>query len=49
MKAGAEAIYDAWTRNFDKWFAQPGELIMTPKEGSLFFFYNRHDWGRHAH
>ena len=23
--------------------------VMTPEEGSLFFFYNRHDWGRHAH
>ena len=49
MAAAAECIYDAWTRTFDKWFAQPGELIMTPNEGSLFFFYNRHDWGRHAH
>jgi uncharacterized protein YndB with AHSA1/START domain len=49
MKAAAGDIYAAWTEGFDKWFAQPGELIMTPEEGSLFFFYNRHDWGRHAH
>lgn len=49
MTAPADRIYDAWTRGFDKWFAQPGELIMTPEQGSLFFFYNRHDWGRHAH
>lgn len=49
MKAAASDIYAAWTESFDKWFAQPGELIMTPEEGSLFFFYNRHDWGRHAH
>jgi uncharacterized protein YndB with AHSA1/START domain len=49
MKAAASILYDAWTRSFDKWFAQPGELIMKPEEGSLFFFYNRHDWGRHAH
>ena len=49
MKAAASIIYDAWTQSFDKWFAQPGELIMKPEEGSLFFFYNRHDWGRHAH
>ena len=33
MQAAAEPIYDAWTRSFDKWFAQPGELIMTAKEG----------------
>jgi uncharacterized protein YndB with AHSA1/START domain len=49
MRAAASSIYDAWTQSFDKWFAQPGELIMKPEEGSLFFFYNRHDWGRHAH
>lgn len=49
MKGAATLIYDAWTRRFDSWFAQPGELIMTPEVGSLFFFYNRHDWGRHAH
>ena len=49
MKAAAHRIYDAWTRSFDQWFAQPGELIMKPEVGSLFFFYNRHDWGRHAH
>ena len=49
MKADAASIYDAWTRNFDLWFAQPGELIMVPEENSVFFFYNRHDWGRHPH
>lgn len=49
MKAAASSLYDAWTRRFDTWFAQPGELIMKPEAGSLFFFYNRHDWGRHAH
>lgn len=49
MNARAEHLYEAWTRRFDAWFAQPGELHMTPEVGSLFFFYNRHDWGRHAH
>ena len=49
MRAGISEIYDAWTARFDKWFAQPSELIMTPEEGSLYFFYNRHDWGRDAH
>lgn len=49
MQAAAGSIYDAWTQSFDRWFAQPGELIMKPEAGSLFFFYSRHDWGRHAH
>ena len=49
MKANAADLYKAWTENFDLWFAQPGELIMTPEIDKPFFFYNRHDWGRHAH
>jgi uncharacterized protein YndB with AHSA1/START domain len=49
MKADAASIFNAWTRDFDLWFAEPGELIMTPEENRPFFFYNRHDWGRHAH
>jgi uncharacterized protein YndB with AHSA1/START domain len=49
LKADAASIYNAWTRDFDLWFAEPGELIMTPEENRPFFFYNRHDWGRHAH
>lgn len=49
MKANAADLYTAWTEHFDLWFAQPGELIMVPEIDTPFFFYNRHDWGRHAH
>ena len=42
-------IYAAWTTGLDRWFAQPGELVITPRVGCPFFFYSRHDWGRHAH
>ena len=49
LKASAPDLYRAWTEDFDLWFAQPGELIMTPEIDKPFFFYNRHDWGRHAH
>ncbi len=49
MKADAASIYNAWTRDFDLWFAEPGELIMTPEVNRPFFFYNRHEWGRHGH
>jgi len=34
MTASPAAIYDAWTRDFDKWFAQPGELVMQPEVGT---------------
>ena len=49
LKANANDIYEAWTTKFDSWFGQPGETFMTPEVGRPFFFYNRHDWGRHAH
>ena len=49
MKADAPSIYNAWTRDFDLWFAEPGELIMTPEVNRPFFCYNRHEWGRHGH
>lgn len=46
--ASVEQVYNAWTSNFDLWFAQPGEIMMTPQVDKPWFFYNRHDWGRHA-
>lgn len=49
MKASPSAIYQAWTQKFDVWFAEPGELLMTPDVDKPFFFYNRKDWGRHPH
>jgi len=49
MKASASDLYRAWTETFDCWFAQPGELFMKPEVDAPFFFYNRRDWGRHAH
>lgn len=49
MDASAADLYQAWTQRFDIWFAQPGELFMTPEVDKPFFFYNRTDWGRHAH
>ena len=49
MGASAADLYVAWTEKFDLWFAQPGELLMSPEVDRPFFFYNRHDWGRHPH
>ncbi len=49
MSAKPSEIYEAWTGKFDLWFAQPGEMFMVPEVDRPFFFYNRHDWGRHAH
>ncbi len=49
MEADAGDIYRAWTEKFYAWFAQPGDMYMTPEVDKPFFFYNRTDWGRHPH
>ncbi|ESU31766.1 hypothetical protein G3A_14705 [Bacillus sp. 17376] len=38
MESPADALYQAWTENFDTWFAAPGTLIMKAEVNSVFFF-----------
>lgn len=49
INAKTAAVYEAWTRKFDSWFAQRGTLFMTPKVDSPYFFYTPDEWGRHPH
>lgn len=49
MKASAAALYEAWTHRFDRWFAEPGEILMWPEVDRPWFFLNRKAWGSHAH
>ncbi|WP_265528274.1 SRPBCC family protein [Sphingomicrobium marinum] len=49
VAASPEALFEAWTTGFDRWFAQTGTLVMQVKSGQPFFFYNRDEWGRHPH
>lgn len=47
--ARPQELYDAWTIEIERWFAQEGTLAMLPQVGSAWFFYNRNEWGRHPH
>lgn len=38
MKARPQALYKAWTAQFDRWFAAPGTVLMEPRVDSVFFF-----------
>ncbi len=49
MHAPPAALYDAWTRGFERWFAAPGTALMTPEVNRAFFFETNYESERHAH
>lgn len=49
MTASPEVLYKAWTKQFDRWFAAPGTLIMEGLVNTPFFFETRHEGQRYPH
>lgn len=49
LKVSPDQVYEAFTSRLDLWFAQPGEMFMTPEVDRPYFFYNKREWGRHPH
>ena len=49
MRASAHQIYNAWTRELDRWFAAPGAIEMDASIGAPFWFDTLFDGERQAH
>ncbi len=49
MKASPSSIYLAWTEEFDKWFAAPGQILMRAVVGEPYVFNTLHEGTIHPH
>lgn len=49
MKASPDVLFRAWTQDFDRWFADPGSLLIKAEVNAVFFFEAVHEGVRRPH
>ena len=47
MDAPPEVLFQAWTKQFDLWFAVPGSVIMQGEVNTVYFFDTVFEGNRH--
>lgn len=49
MNASPTVLYRAWTEHFDRWFAAPGAVLMTPAVNEVCFWEVHFEYSRYPH